>query len=299
VTLQQLVCFCTLADILHYTKAAAALHIAQPTLSYAIAELQRELGVPLFEKRGSKTTLTSFGAAFLPYASRSLEAIEEGQKTLAAMLSLDRETINLGYIYSVSFDFLPKIISEFQKEELNNIVYFNFYQGMKNQIIDKLKTETIDLAFSSEYHEKPIQSYPIFSQELFLVVPDEHPLRNAKEVHLEDFRDDPFIIANRGSGLRVFVDALFRSAGWTPKVVFEAEECNAMAAFVSSRQGVTIMPRIPLLDTYPVAALKLSSPPLFRDISLLWKEGRALPPAAERFRAFVMESELGFDSISL
>ena len=118
-TLQQLVYFCTLADILHYTKAAAALHIAQPTLSYAIAELQRELGVPLFEKRGSKTALTSFGAAFLPYASRSLEAIEEGQKTLAAMLSLDKETINLGYIYSVSFDFLPKIISEFQKEELN------------------------------------------------------------------------------------------------------------------------------------------------------------------------------------
>jgi DNA-binding transcriptional LysR family regulator len=292
VTLQQLNYFCTLAKFLHYTKAAEALHITQPTLSYAISELQRELGVPLFEKRDNRTVLTHFGEAFLPHASRSLEAIEEGQRVVANMSLPESTTINLGYIYSVSFDFLPRIVNSFQHKKENASVIFRFFQGTKNQILEKLNSGDIELAFSSDYSGNAIRSTPLFTQELFLVVPTGHSLTLLKDISLEDIRNEPFIIAPHGSGLRVFVDDIFRAAGMVPNIVFEAEECNAMAAFVNSRQGVAIMPKIPLLDTYNVSVLKITSPPLVRDISLLWKEGRTLPSIAQRFRDFVTGSDL-------
>jgi DNA-binding transcriptional LysR family regulator len=86
VTLQQLKYFCTLARELHFTRAAEALHITQPTLSYAIVELQKEVGADLFQKEGNKTVLTNYGIAFLPYAEKALAVVEEGKTAVENML---------------------------------------------------------------------------------------------------------------------------------------------------------------------------------------------------------------------
>ena len=77
-TLLQLQYFETLARVLHYTHAAEELHIAQPSLSYSINELEKELGVKLFEKQNRKICLTDYGERFLPYVQKSLMLMEEG-----------------------------------------------------------------------------------------------------------------------------------------------------------------------------------------------------------------------------
>ena len=70
--------FVTLAHMQHYTKAAEQLCIAQPSLSHAISQMEKELGLPLFEKSGRKTTLTRFGEEFLACAERTLSTLDEG-----------------------------------------------------------------------------------------------------------------------------------------------------------------------------------------------------------------------------
>lgn len=77
-TLLQLQYFKTLAHVLHYTQTAAQLHIAQPSLSYSIKELEKELGVKLFEKDSRHVRLTIYGEQFLPYAERALSMLDEG-----------------------------------------------------------------------------------------------------------------------------------------------------------------------------------------------------------------------------
>ena len=84
-TLLQLQYFETLARVLHYTHAAEELHIAQPSLSYSINELEKELGVKLFEKQNRKICLTDYGERFLPYVQKSLMLMEEGTNTLKQM----------------------------------------------------------------------------------------------------------------------------------------------------------------------------------------------------------------------
>ena len=77
-TLLQLHYFQTLSQTLHYTRAAELLHISQPSLSYAISELEKELGVKLFEKKKKQIDLTVYGQQFLPYVERALDLLKEG-----------------------------------------------------------------------------------------------------------------------------------------------------------------------------------------------------------------------------
>ena len=77
-TLLQLQYFQTLARVLHYTQAAAELHIAQPSLSYSIKELEKELGVKLFDKDSRHIRLSVYGEQFLPYAQQALGLVDQG-----------------------------------------------------------------------------------------------------------------------------------------------------------------------------------------------------------------------------
>ena len=81
-TLLQLQYFQVLARVLHYTRSAEELHISQPSLSYSISELEKELGVKLFEKENRKISLTAYGEQFLPYVQRSLALLDEGAAVL-------------------------------------------------------------------------------------------------------------------------------------------------------------------------------------------------------------------------
>ena len=74
-TLLQLQYFSTLARVLHYTHAAEELHISQPTLSYSINELEKEMGVRLFEKQNRKIFLTESGERFLPYVKKAMQLL--------------------------------------------------------------------------------------------------------------------------------------------------------------------------------------------------------------------------------
>ena len=88
-TLQQLRYFCVTAEVLHYTRAAALLYISQPSLSYALSKLEKELNMPLFEKQGKQIALTRYGAEFLPYAKRALSELSKGQERLKELHAPD------------------------------------------------------------------------------------------------------------------------------------------------------------------------------------------------------------------
>ncbi|MDO4581708.1 MAG: LysR family transcriptional regulator [Bacillota bacterium] len=287
-TLQQLKYFTVMAEVLHYTRAANQLFISQPSLSYAIAELEKELGVPLFERHGKQTRLTPYGEAFLPHIKTALQEIEKGQNKLFNMLDPALGKVNLGYIYSVGFSFIPTILEEFFLDTDNSSITFSFFQGMNDMLIEKLLDNSLDLVFAVDPQHDNIEAVPIFEQELFVIVPHNHRFADAQEVTLEQIKDEPLIAINRHSSMRSHMDSIFAEINVKPNIAFEVAECNAMAAFVSSNMGIAITPLIPSLDSYKVKVLKVRDNSLRRQISLLWPKGHYLPPSALRFREFVL-----------
>ena len=140
-TIQQLKCFSVMAEVLHYTKAANQLYVSQPSLSYSISELEKELGFPLFERRDNKTFLTHFGESILPYVRVALDKLEAIQIKAYELADPFTGSINLGNIYSISFDFIPQLLERFytNKENAISVAEKNFFDAI--EITDKKPAE--------------------------------------------------------------------------------------------------------------------------------------------------------------
>jgi len=289
-TLQQLRYFCVMAEVLHYTKAASQLYISQPSLSYALSELEKELGLPLFEKKGKKTFLTKYGEAFLPYAKNALNELSKGEALLLEMSQSATGTIDLGYIYSVGFDILPCLVEQFYSSRSDRGITFNFHQNMTRNLMDNLRQGSLDLVLAARTDGDDLESVVVGRQNLFLVVSNKHPLASRTQADLDDIKDEPFIAINSHTAISRQVEEYFAQAGKRLNTVFEVDDCNSVAAFVSSQMGVTIMPRIPSLDSYNVVAIPIHNTLLEREICLFWDKNRKMIPAVREFRDYVIET---------
>lgn len=284
-TLQQLRYFCVMSNVLHYTRAAEQLYISQPSLSYALSELEKELGVPLFEKRKRKTHLSQYGEAFLPYAKSALDTLAQGQSKILKMSSPLDGNINFGYIYSASSE-LPEFVESFRIQEDAQSVSFFFQQSTMDVLMDRLLNGTLDLLLAVKPDIAQVDYLPIYKQELFLIVFPDHPLASKEFVTLDDIKDEKFILVSQKNILRRQLQEQFVDAKFVPQILFEIDECNSIAAFVNAHVGITIMPRTPLMQNYDLRMIPFADGGLYRDICLLWDKDRKPMPSVQRFIDF-------------
>ncbi len=284
-TLQQLRYFQVLAKIRHYTRAAQELCISQPSLSYAMSELEKEMSVTLFEKHGKRIDLSAQGRLFLKHVEGALHQLDEGIQK-AKLLNPLRGKVNLGYISSLGSTFLPEVLTSFYEEESHNAITFNFVQNLNNALMESLKEGTIDLAFCPDPY-KDVSSTPILKQELFLAVPRGHPLAGRKEVDIHEVKNESFILTNKKSGLRRLTGNIFREMKISPRIAFEAEECNVAITFVSLNYGLSIVPRMPGLENSGVSCIRLANPEFSRVIHMAWMPVKNLPPVVRIVRDFI------------
>ena len=284
-TLQQLRYFIEMANTLHYTRAAENMNISQPSLSYAITQLEKALGAQLFMKEGMQISLTEYGKAFLPYAESALNILSQGEMQLDKMHNPSTGNISLGYIYTVSFDSIPQLIEEFYNYMGNRNINFSFQVNMTNLLIKKLLEGKLDVVMApyTETANEPIKAIPIFEQELYLIVYNSHSLSSRASISVEELRDEKFIMINKATDLYLQTANLFKHYNVKPNVFFEVDECNSMASFVGAQLGIAIMPIIPSLVNYKVTAIPFKDKIAKRTVSILWNSSINCTPALNRF----------------
>ena len=287
-TLQQLYYFKVLAKIQHFTKAAEVLLIAQPSLSYSIAQLEKELNVELFERNGKKIKLSYFGERFLEYVGKSLDTLDEGVMMLKTLADSSTGEVSLGYIYSVSSKFIPGMIRKFYEDDSNKLIKFSLVQNLNEQLLKDLKSNKIDLAICPK-PEKGFKYAKIFKQQLYLIVPKKHRFSQRKCIDITDIIDEPFVALSKSSYLRNIVDDIFKKSDFSPNIVFEAEECNAVISYVSLNFGISIVPEIPSMYKH-VNTVKICNLPLEREIYLCWTDDKYLSPAAIKVKDFIINN---------
>ena len=271
-TLQELRYFCVTAEVLHYTRAANLLYISQPSLSYSIGKLEKELGVPLFEKHGKQISLTKHGEAFLPYAKRALSVLSEGIEHLGSLGPSDEGIINLGYIYSVSFSILPEFVNKFYIHQGSQQIAFRFRQGMAGELIEQLLGGSLDLLIAGVTGKSDIPSIdylPIYSQELYLAVPQGHRLDSQASVDIEDLSGERFISIRHESVIYQQLESEFKKADIYPHKVYEADEYSSIAASVATGAGVAIMPRLPELDMFNIRLIPFKDSSMARKVCIM------------------------------
>lgn len=284
----QLEYFKMLARLQHFTQAAEALHISQPALSRSIAKLEEELGVPLFDRQGRKVFLNRYGQMFLQRIEIALDEVEKGKQELYEELNPNSGTVSLAFLHILGTQMVPAILRAFSKRYPN--IRFELSQFPNDTAMNSLAQGKCDFFItSSSALREGIVKLTLRTEALFVAVPTEHRLSQAKEIDLFEIKDDPYIGIKPNCGLRETLDLYFSKRGFLPKVAFEGDEVLTVAGLVSAGLGVSILPVAPSLQMEGISLLKLKEPGCTRRIGMVWSEHHDMSPSAQLFREFVIE----------
>ena len=281
--------FEVLAQTEHYTQAANQLNITQPSLSHAIAALEKELGIYLFEKQGRNIKLTKYGKLFYDYVHKGLHEISMGEKRIKEMSSANSGWIDLAFIYTLGSHYVPKLIHDFLGVHENRDIKFSLKQGNTTEILQGLKDEKYDIAFCSFVENQPdINFLPIAQEELVVIVSKSHPLALRDEIDLIQIQNEKVVYYDSQSGIRPLIDSLFKQIHVQPDVICEVEEDSAVLGLVDINYGVAVVPDIPMINNFNLKKLRIVNPPHERYIYLATVKNRYLPPAVHTFCNFIV-----------
>lgn len=289
--LRQLRYFVEVAEREHISEAAVHLRVAQSAVSRQIANLEDELGTPLFERVGRNVKLTPIGRTFLEHSITALKAIDFAAKQVEEYLDPAKGTIKVGFPTSLASYVLPTIISAFKKEYPD--VSFHLRQGSYKYLIEAVKNRELNLALLGPLPPKDeaIKTTVLFSESIHALLPANHILAKRTSINLSELRHDYFVMFPEGYILhKVAVDAC-RSAGFTPKITSEGEDLDALKGLVAAGIGVSLLPESSLYDSTPrmTVRMPIDNPSIRRNVGIIAPTTRVLAPSEEIFLDFVSQ----------
>lgn len=211
----------------------------------------------------------------------------EGKEEIQALLKPDQGVVSLGFLHTLGTTLVPDLIGSFQQEYSN--ISFQLKQNHSYWLLERLKSGDLDLCLlASIKPEDPIQWIKLWSEELFVFVPNDHPLASRESITLNEIAGERFILLKKGYALRMTVDELFEKANIQPNIMFEGEEAATAAGFVAAGLGISILPDLKGLDQSKITKIRVSWPECQRVIGIAWIKGRFLSPVAETFKQYVI-----------
>lgn len=244
--IRQLRYFIAVAEHLNFTEAANQLFIAQSSLSQRIAELEKTLGVKLFERNKRSVQLTSAGKVFLKEASYLLQKYEEATERTRQADSGIQGTLNIGFLgYSVN-QFLPKCIKKFRREyPLIQLKLDRYSHGRLNEA---LKNDELDLTFTSSFGLRNIPNLEVlkvYSDISTVVVYEDHPLASYEKVKMAELNEESFITQKREVSPQAY-DRFLKmctDSGFSPNIVNQTSFLDAVLLLVEGGLGIAVMPK--------------------------------------------------------
>lgn len=291
ITLQQLRYFKELAKTQHLTQTAERLYITQTTLSNTIINLERQLGVKLFDRVGRSLQLNEAGQLYLQYVGEALMLLDNGMTALNDYKESVQQAVSVAMTNSnVWSDLIRGFHTKYKEYSIRQV-------GCdKAQFRNKLMDHEIDfvIAGESDFSLAGLERLVIRVEEIFLCVPTGHELANKKGVYLRDAQNESFISLPESNSFRGFCDSLFKKAGFEYNAALECDyvmrEKLVAAGFgvaittnASRRQNMNEVgiAYIPVLDEFAK-----------RPIAIIWNPKHYMSRAAVDFRDYVMETEL-------
>ncbi|MGE5626602.1 MAG: LysR family transcriptional regulator [Solirubrobacterales bacterium] len=227
-TFRHLKIFVTVADCKTMTEASKQLFIAQPTVSQAIAELEKYYNIKLFERFSKKLYLTSEGSKLLSYARHIIALFNEMELSLKA--PGESELLRVGASVTIGAELLPKIVNRFT--EMCMDIKVNATIKNTTEIENLIIKNDIDFALvEGIVHNSNIVNRPFMDDELTFVCGRNHPLYYSESVTLEELAKYDFVIREEGSGTRELFESVMTSNNMNWKLCWE---CNGSDSIISA-----------------------------------------------------------------
>jgi DNA-binding transcriptional LysR family regulator len=282
--------FMAVAEELHFGRAAARLHIAQPPLSAQIQQLERELGVQLFDRTNRRVRLTKEGEVFLGEAVVLLEQYERAVQAVHQASSGLLGRIVVAGVASAFDEILPTVIPRFRAGHPD--VVLSLREADTAEALAALARGSLDVAFVRlERGDDEIAVRPLRREKFAVAVPARHPLAGQAEVGLGDLATEAFVMPLRSVASSYFDQLLdaCRRAGFNPRIAHQSNSIQSQVGFVACGLGVALVPRTEhLLQRSNVVFLPLKEDIAVTEVSLAWSQLRQ-PRVVQRFLDVVDE----------
>jgi DNA-binding transcriptional LysR family regulator len=289
--------FVTLAEELHFGRAAQRLNMTQPPLTQAIAQLEERLGVRLFDRTKRSVQLTAAGASLVGQARELLAraALLPAHARAAAQGEIGR--LRLAFVSTVGFGLLPQWIRAFRAHHPQ--VEFDLIEATSDVQLPMLKRGDADAGFvihSPGFAPAGMQSLRVSRESLVLAIPEEHPLARKRTLQIEAVLAEPVVIFPRRilPSLHDAIFGLYHAHNRTPRIVQEAIQMQTIVNLVAAGLGVAWVPESVrefqrANVVYRVLGGKQGERVPTCETSLVWAADQQANPALERFLAFARQ----------
>lgn len=291
--IEKLRCFKTVAETKHLTHAAESLFMSQPALSKLMASLESELNISLYEKEGRNIVLTEAGKAFYPHVVTALHELDEGIMAAQHKVAVKNNTVFLSAIISIYNNRLPSLLAEFRRQNLD--CRFSVEYKYTTRILRELLDGKCDLGICGDYPETAdfaaLEHTLLWKNPCTLIVGKNHRFVSMDKVRVEDLRDETFVVWNRSNlGTNKDLIDVCKPRGFLPNFGAEAFNDMGVLSAVAMGEGIASLPIKQNLDLSAVSQVTLEDADLCQKVFLAWRKGAVLPPAAKRFKDFLINS---------
>ena len=283
--LRQLRYLVALSEERNFTRAAAREHVAQPALSQQIRRLEEEFGLALVERTTRRMTITGAGELLLARARRILAEIEAAHAEMQGLTGVQTGHVSIGAMHTMGPIDVSLALAIFRERHPG--VELTVREQSSEELAEMLRVDELDVAFLSvteRIESHGLGLHQLVSEELVVVLPHSHRLGRRRQLRMTELSGEEFIAYREGARLRELLVSAGRAAGFETRVTLESNESERIRRLVARGLGVAILPRSDAVAPgADVAVAALSAPALTRDITLAWREGRRLAPAAAEF----------------
>jgi len=294
--IKQLRVFCAVVEKASFSRAAKMLNLTQPTISFQIALLEKELETKLFDRGARQVILTKSGGILYQYALKILELTQEAKQAIDEVKGLLRGELVIAASTIPGEYILPPILHSF-KERYSGIDIVLAISDTRGVIKMVMSNEVEVGAVGAKEEEEKLVFTKLATDRLVLITPHDSKWFKQDTIVLDELKAVPFILRENGSGTRTIAMQKLKEMGigeeelnivmelGSTTAVKKAVECGSGVSFVSERAVETEI-KLNLLKKVRVQGLKLD-----RDFFIVYKRQKTLSPAASAFLQFLQETK--------
>ena len=286
----QLHTFLEIVRLKSFSKAALTCYRTQPAISAQVRQLEQELRADLFERFGSRISLTTAGKVFAGYAEQMLELRRRAQDAVAELESSPRGELSIAANEATCIYVLPKVFSEYR--QLFPAVQLQVLRSYGARVVEAVMENVADFGLTQlPVEEKRIQVVSIYHDEIRLIVPARHPLADKKSVMPQDLVEHFLILPKQGK-TRTRLNEWLEPVEDDIRISMELDSTEMMKRFVMAGLGATFLAVSNCgeeIAAGKVRAISLAPERMVRRLGLIYRKDKALSKAALGFIQVVLD----------